>query len=204
MKLAKWMCVAMLVAGMAMAQDKVGYVDMNKLFESYYKTIKVNISFEQKKHDFDDKMSVLRSGVEDIFRELKKLEEEAKNELLAPNVREEAARKLKTRAEIFEQKRAEFDSERQKAIQEVRKMQMDAQIMLVDELKKVLRNYATANGYTHVIDVSGQTMNQLPVFLIYPEKQEFTDALIAEANKGHETELAEDKAKLEKLKAEKK
>ena len=201
MKLVQWMCVGMLVAGMAMAQEKVGYIDMNELFESYYKTVNANIGFEQKKHEVDDKLSVLRKGMEELFRELKKLEEEARNDLLAQNVREEAANKLKTRAEIFEQKRSEFDRERQNSLQQLRRIQMEAESTLVAELRKAVRNHATANGYTHVVDISGQTMNRIPVFLVYPEKQSITAQLIAEVNKGHEQELTEAKAKLEKIKA---
>ena len=200
MKLSRVLVFAAFVSCFAFAQDKIGYLNMNTVFESFYKTVNANVVFEQKKHEVDDKISVLRTGVEDLVREIKKLEDDVKNELLAENVREEAARKYRTRIEIFQQKREEFEKERQLSIQELRRIQLDTEDSLIKELTQLVKNYASANAYTHIIDVSGQSMNRIPVYLVYPEKQDITAAVIEVANKGHETELEEAKVKLEAVK----
>ena len=183
----------------ASAADKVGYLNMDTLFTSYYKTVNANISFEQKKREVDDRMGVLRSGIEEIVRELKKLEAEAQNELLADSVREEALKKYRTRADIFGQKREEFERARQESLQELRRIQVDTEALLVGELTKLVKSHAAANGFTHIVDISGQSMNRIPFLLVYPEKDEITQALVALANQGHEKELEESKAKLEEL-----
>ena len=191
MKLFKFFAVAAFVSCVAFAQDKIGYLNMNTLFEAFYKTVNANIVFEQKKLEVEDKISVLRTGVEDLVREIKKLEDDIKNELLAENVRQEAAQKYRTRLEIFQQKRDEFEKERQLSIQELRRIQLDTEDSLIKELTQLVKNYASANAYTHIIDVSGQSMNRIPVYLVYPEKQDITAAVIEVANKGHEKELEE-------------
>lgn len=191
-------------AGAALAQDKVAYVNMGKVFESFYKAINANIIFEQKKHEFDDKMSVLRTSLEDAARELKKIEEDAKNELLAKSAREEAISKYRVRAEIFGNKREEYEHARQNGIQELRKIQAETEDSLIKELTTFMNKYATDNGYTHVYDVSGLSMNRMPFLLIYPKQQEITTDFTAVVNAGHENELAEAKTKLAKMRGENK
>ena len=204
MKSIKRVALVLVVAITCLAADKVGYLNMNSLFEGYYKTVVANISFEQKKLEFDERLGVLGKGLEELVRELKKLEDEARNELLAESVREEAFKKYRARAEIFSQRRAEFERERRKVVQELRVIQEKTESELVAELRKLVNEYASANGYTHIIDISGNTMNRIPVFLVYPENEEITKVLVELSNKDHEKELEEAKAKLEELRKPKK
>jgi len=189
----------MFVATAAMAQDKVAYVNMATVFEGYYKTFNANIIFEQKKKEYEDKMGILCSSLEEALRELKKVEADAKNELLAEAAREEAVRKYRVRAENCGAKRDEYERSKQQGYQELRHAQRESEVTLANELSEMLRKYAADNGYTHVYDVSGQSLNGLPVLLVYPKQQEITVDFVKIVNTGHDKELADAKAKLEAL-----
>lgn len=182
-----------------LAQDKVAYLNMGKIFEEYYKTVNANIVFEQKKQEYEDKMGILRSGLEEAARELKKLEDDSRNELLAQSAREEAVSKYRVRIGLFNDKREEFERSRQRGAQELRRLQAETEDSLVKELRAIVDKFASDNGYTHVYDVSGMTMNRMPYLLVYPKQQEATDKLLKVVNAGHETELKDSKAKLDAL-----
>jgi len=207
MKNFKVLLVALLISGFAFAaapglvNSKYGFVNMNDVFESYYKTYNAKIMFEQKKHEIDDRLSVLKNGVEEMFRELQNLAQDAQNELLDEKVRQDAIAKIRVREEIFAQKREEYAQTREKSIQELRNIQAETEQALVKELLQIVKKYATNKGYTHVIDVSGNSMNGLPVFILYPEQEDITKSVIPETNKGHEKELQEAKAKFEAMTA---
>ena len=181
------------------AQNKVGYVNMNDVFEQYYKTINANIIFENKKKEYEDKMNMMGSDLENSLREVRAVEAEAKNELLAQNVREEALRKYKIKAELFQTKRNEFERARQQGRGELGRLREETEDILVKELRALIEKYAETNGYTHIYDVSGNSLNRMPFLLVYPKQQDITATFVSSINAGHETEIADAKAKLDAM-----
>lgn len=181
------------------AQDKVGYINMNDVFEQYYKTLNANIIFENKKKEYDDKMTMMGSDLESSLRDVRAVEAEAKNELLAQNVREEAERKFRLKAELFQTKRNEFERARQQGAGELHRLREETQEILVKELRSLIDTYSTANGYTHIIDVSGYSLNRMPFLLVYPKQQDITKAFISSINAGHDAEIKDAKAKLDAM-----
>lgn len=196
----RFFAVAMFILALgAFSQDKVGYVDMSDVFEQYYKTLNANIIFENKKKEYDDKMTMLGSELETSLRDVRTIEAEAKNELLAQNVRDEAARKYRLKAELFQNKRNDFERARQQGIAELRRVREETEEMLVKELRALIETYAQTNGYTHVYDVSGNSLNRMPFILVFPKQQDISEAFIASINAGHDAEIKDAKAKLELL-----
>ena len=181
------------------AQDKVGYINMNDVFEQYYKTLNANIIFENKKKEYDDKITMMGSDLEMSLRDVRTVEAEAKNELLAQNVREEAARKFRIKAELFQTKRNEFERARQQGLSELSRVRGETEEMLVKELRSLIDTYAKANGYTHIYDISGNSLNRMPFILVYPKQQEITTAFIASINAGHDAEIKDARAKLDAM-----
>lgn len=189
--------LALVISGLCLAQEKVAYVNMEKAFEDYYKTSNANVIFEQKKAEYEDKMLILSKELEADAKELQSLEGDAKNELLAKEARDEAVRKLRARAEVFNGKRDEFERSRRVGVQELTRTKSESEDMLVKELMVAIKQFAADKGYTLVYDVSGLTMNRMPVLLVYPEQLDVTSAFVAVINAGHDKELADAKAKLE-------
>ncbi len=139
------------------------------------------------------------SDLEMSLRDVRTVEAEAKNELLAQNVREEAQRKFRLKAELFQTKRNEFERARQQGMAELRRLREETEEMLVKELRALIDTYANTNGYTHIYDVSGNSLNRMPFIRVYPKQQEISTAFIASINAGHDAEIKDAKAKLEAM-----
>ena len=119
---------------LASAQDKVAYLDMEKIFEGYYKTVNANIGFEQRKQDFEDRLQLIREELNSRIGEVRKLEAEVKNDLLGEEAREEARRKLQQRFERYTAIRDEHDRFRQNGMQELQKVRANTEDELVVDL----------------------------------------------------------------------
>ncbi|MGI5924728.1 MAG: OmpH family outer membrane protein [Lentisphaeria bacterium] len=189
-------CAAVLcMAFTAAAQEKKAYINMEKIFEEYYKTVNANIVFEQQKQDFEERVKMLRGELEALAKETQKFEEDSQNELLSMAVREDARRKFQLRLERLRGKNEEFERFRQENMQRLQRIRGSKEEELVEELLTMVRKFAEVRGYTHVYEISGRTLNRVPVLLVYPKDQDVTDVVINIANAGHEGELAEAKGR---------
>ena len=175
--------IAVLGATPAFAQMKVGIVDMNKVFTSYYKTkeaeTRLNDARAQAKTDLDSRLETLKSNMEEI----NKLEADTKKPEIASDKKEAA---IKQRDEKINEVRnldreiGEFRQTRERQLQE-QFMRMRGDI--VQDIMKVVDAKVKAEGFELVFDKSGQGISQVPVVLYSAPAMDFSDSLITELNK---------------------
>jgi Skp family chaperone for outer membrane proteins len=175
--------VTLLGASPAAAQMKVGIVDMNKVFTSYYKTkdaeARLNDARAQAKTDLDGRLETLKADMEAI----NKLEADTKKPELTADKREAA---IKQRDEKINQVRnldreiGEFRQTRERQLQE-QFMRMRGDI--VQDIMKVVDTKVKADGYDLVLDSSGLGVSQVKVVLYAAPSMDFSDSIITELNK---------------------
>lgn len=175
------------------------YVNMETLFEGYYKTVRANAGFEQKKKDFEGRLEILRDELKGMVTETKKLDEEASSELLSTDAREEARTKMRLKVERLRAKEEEFGQFRRSGMADLNRSRLVTEEELIKDLSEFVRNYCKGKGFRLVYDITGRSLNRMPVLLVYPTDEEITVALLAELNKGHEEELKQATAELETL-----
>lgn len=175
--------IAVLGATPAFAQMKVGIVDMNKVFTSYYKTkeaeTRLNDARAQAKTDLDSRLETLKSNMEEI----NKLEADTKKPELAADKKEAA---VKQRDEKINEVRnldreiGEFRQTRERQLQE-QFMRMRGDI--VQDIMKVVDSKVKAEGYDLVLDSSGLGISQVKVVLYSAPSMDFSDSIVTELNK---------------------
>lgn len=166
----------------ALAQMKVGIVDMNKVFTSYYKTkdaeARLNDARAQAKTDLDGRLETLKSNMEEI----NKLEADTKKPELAADKKEAA---IKQRDEKINEVRnldreiGEFRQTRERQLQE-QFMRMRGDI--VQDIMKVVDSKVKADGYDLVLDSSGLGISQVKVVLYSAPSMDFSDSIITQLN----------------------
>lgn len=192
-------CAAFALLTLSLEAGQRAFVNMETIFEGYYKTIRANAAFEQKKQDFQDRVDILRDELRSMVAETKKLDEEANNDLLSQEARQESQRKLQLRLERLRAKEEEYRQFRSAGLQELQKTRLGAEEDLIEDLTEFVRTFCREKGYDLVYDVTGKSLNRMPVLLIYPEQEEITDQIMKAINIGHEEELAKAKAELEAM-----
>jgi Skp family chaperone for outer membrane proteins len=70
---------------------------------------------------------------------------------------------------------------------------------LIKDISEYVRTYSKGKGFRLVYDITGRSLNRMPVLLLYPEDEEITPEVLTEINKGHEEELKQATTELEAL-----
>ena len=187
------------LAGGAVRAADTAYINMETVFEGYYKTVRANAGFEQKKKDFEGRLEILRDELKSMVTEARKTEEEASSELLSQEAREEARTKLRLKSERLRAKEEEFGQFRRSGMGDLNRARLVAEEELIKDITEFVRTYCKGKGHRLVYDVTGRSLNRMPVLLLYPTDEEITPAVLAEINKGHEEELKQATTELEAL-----
>lgn|GEM_PF-1355858 len=175
------------------------YVNMETLFEGYYKTVRANAGFEQKKKDFEQRLEILRDELKAMVADTKKLEEESESELLDQQARDEARNKLRLKVERLRAKEDEFNQFRRSGMGDLNRSRLVTEEELIKDLSEFVRTYCKGKGFRLVYDINGRSLNRMPVLLVYPENEEITTEVLAQLNQGHEEELKQATTELEAL-----
>ncbi len=191
----------MMTAVCVFAQEKRLYVNLETVFEGFYKTIAANISFENRKQEVEDQIELIRKEMETLNADAKKCDAEMRNELLSKEAREKAARMLQAQVERLRAKDREFQRTKNENYQMLQKLRMEREEELVKEILKVVDAVADELKATEVIEISGKTFNRVTVFLRYPKTQEITEEVLRRLNVGHEEELKKSKEELDRRRA---
>ncbi len=181
------------------AEGKRGFVNMEKVFNEYYKTITENIAIETQIKKFNDELELLRNEYANSVNEFRKAQSEAGNELLSADARSAARGKADMLAQRLQQKQSEINNFRQRGSMEIQDKQQAQVEKLVADLTAQVKKYAADNGYTEVMETSGRSTNRVPLFLVYPSEQDITDQVIKVTNAGHEKEKTNAQAQLAEL-----
>ena len=202
MKLRITLMIAALVCGLQLsAQDKTIYVNLETIFENFYKTVNANISFEDQKKDFEARLSLIREEMQNLDKQAQRYDEEVRNDLLPRETRETSQRNLQAIDERLRGKKREYDQNQEEGLRTLQSIRMKRESDLVNDILNTVNKYADEVGATHVIEVSGKTFNRVQVYLRYPKEKDVTQAILKLVNLGHEDELAAAKAKLETIRA---
>ncbi len=130
------LCLLGMLASPAMAKDKLGYVDLSRLFDEYYKTQDYDAALESQHKNFEAE----RNGKIDAIREaqgkLGLLNEDKKAEL------EEKIEKMKADLLEFDrQKKADLTKERNEKIREI-----------LLEIENEVSSYAEKEGFSMILN----------------------------------------------------
>ncbi len=170
-------------AAPAAAQMKIGVVDMNKVFTSYYKTkdaeARLNDARAQAKTDLDSRLESLKASMEEINR----LEADTNKPELTADKRDAAIRQRDEKineVRNLDREIGEFRQTRERQLQE-QFMRMRGDI--VQDIMKVVEARVKSDGFDLVLDSSGLGISQVKVVLYSAPSMDFSDGIITELNK---------------------
>jgi len=177
------LAVCLIAASPAQAQMKVGMVDMNKVFQEYYKTKeaeqRINEARGAAKKEMDDRMDARTKTLEDINT----LNKDMENKSLSAQARDEKSKQRDDKiAEVrnLEREITEFKNTRERQLQEQAVRMRNG---IVEEIMKIVNDRVKADGFDLVFDKSGSSLNGVPLILASKDSMEFTNDVITALNK---------------------
>jgi len=166
------------------AEQKIGTVDLQKVFDKYYKTVRSKMALKQEEDDIRKEGTDMADAYKKSSSEWQKLLEKSDDQSLSAEERakaKKAAQEKYRELESAKQSLQEYDRMSMAKLQERNRQRRDD---IVKEIRNVLNADAKAAGYTLVLDVSGESANIVPIVLYSTGVNDMTDNLIKELNAG--------------------
>lgn len=184
--LIKWFLVlaAILTAGGIMAaEQKVAFINMERVFDEYHKTKAENVRFKARGEEIDTKRKELISQAKSLKAQFDKLNAECRDKSLNDKAREkkkEDAEDKFNELKEAEEKIMEFDKTYKREIaDQMRQMQQQ----IVGEIRGVVQSYAAEHNLDIVFDSSGKTLNNVESVVYFDKRMDITEPILAIMNK---------------------
>jgi outer membrane protein len=171
-----------LMGGPALAQNRMGTVDLRKVFDGYWKKKQAEAALKERQTDMEKED---RNMVDDY----KKVKDDYQNLLAGANdqavsteerdKRKNAAEEKLRRMKEMEETIAQYERQARTTIGE-QSQRMRSNIL--SEIRNVVNAKAKAGGFSLVIDTAAESINNTPVFLFTNGENDITDSVLQQLN----------------------
>lgn len=165
------------------ATDRIGVVDLEKVFNEYHKSRSVEEFINQRADAVRNYLKQMREQLKSMRAEMHKLGTNVGNPALnaaelaeAKNRADEAIRKVKA-------KEAEIELYASQVTREMRELETKKRQEIMADINAEVRRRAAVRGFNFVIDRSGKSLNGQPVLITFPADRDITAEVIRELNR---------------------
>ena len=182
--------IGLLVLGLALAshaqaQMNVGKIDMQKVFDTYYKTHDAEDRLKEAQKAYKDELDERMNEYKKNLDVINKLSEEMNRSELSGSSKDLKAQERDSKISEtrgLEKEISDFRQTREKQIQDQMKRMRDG---IVGEIMKVVNDQVKTANYDIVFDRSGfSTNNFIPVLIYSRDNYDFSDTVIKKLNAG--------------------
>jgi outer membrane protein len=190
------MAAVMLVcAQLGAAELKIALVDMDKIFQEYWRTKVTEGNLKKQAEIFRSFAEQLNDSLLKLEEEFKELRDESQKIMLSDAERETkrlAAQEKYRQYQAKEVELVQYNREKQKQLSDEQK-KLRAEILA--EIVREVNRQASVQGLTLVIDKSGKTLNDIPSVVYFNPSLDITPGIVQELNRGHQEEAQSPPAK---------
>jgi Skp family chaperone for outer membrane proteins len=166
----------------ALAQPKIGLIDLKKVFDGYWMTKQQNAELKETEAEYEKSRRRLLEDYQRAGEEYKKLLEGANDQALSAEERgkrkADADRKVVEIREI-EQSITQFDRTMRQTLEDLTRRMRDR---ILVKIREVIDTQARSGGYTMVLDTVAETVNRTPMILYHNGQNDITDPVLVELN----------------------
>jgi Skp family chaperone for outer membrane proteins len=173
----------------ALAQTKIGTVDLRKLFDGYWKKKQAEAALNDRKAQLDTDDKSMHDDLKKGGEEYQKLLEQANDQALSADQRDKRKQAAADKLKQLQDSKAAIDQfERQAQITLSEQSQRMRENLLV-EIKAAVTAKARAAGYSLVIDATADTASA-PTAVVYSSgENDLTDDVLKRLNEGAPIDL---------------
>lgn len=177
-------CATFALAAAANAQMKIGTVDLNKIFEGYYKTEQAKATVNTLQNNYNNDRKIKTDDYTKRRDEVVKLRDEANNPALSADIKQQKNLLLQEKGKellALEREIMEFDRQRRGDIQQ-QMLRMRNEV--VKEITDMVQAIAKQQGFSLVFDRTGQSMAAAPLLVFANEALDFSQVVVDQLNEG--------------------
>ncbi|MBR2625333.1 MAG: OmpH family outer membrane protein [Lentisphaeria bacterium] len=181
-KILTFLAVCFCVAAAA-AELRIAVVDLDRIFREYYKSRIAEDFLNQQAEAARIYMGQLNTRLEAARADARKLGTNALNPALTDSDRKKAADAADAALAKVKSIETEISLYTNERMRELRRVEQEKRNEIIADIQKEIQRRAAAGNYAFVFDCSGRSTNNLPSLLVYPKKNDISDAVIRELNR---------------------
>jgi Skp family chaperone for outer membrane proteins len=173
-----------LMSTSSFAQGRIGMVDLQKLFDSYWKTKTADAALKDRRMDLESEAKKLREDFAKSKEEWQKLSSSANDQAVSAEERDKRKKAADTKLKDLkdtEETIVQFDKQAMATLEEQMKRMREN---ILTEIRGLVNAEAKSGGFAMVIDSAALTMNRTPVILYTNGDNDLTPAVLKQLNIG--------------------
>lgn len=179
------LALTLATAGARAAELKIAVIDMQKAFEEYEKTKTIEIKLNQQMEVFKEYSNQLNQQYQNLRKQYESARDDSQNIAYSSAERENKRQKAQQLYESLKLKEQEMTSYTESRKTQIRDMYTKLRGEVVDEIRKAVHNKAVLEGYTIVLDQSGESLNDVGFVIYVQPGLDITDSIIQDLNRGY-------------------
>lgn len=183
--IAALMLALTVTAGVRAAEVKIAVIDMQKAFAEYEKTKTIEIKLNQQTEVFNEYSSQLQQQYQNLRKQYEAARDDSQNIAYTGAERENKRRKAQQLYESLMLKEQEINSYKESRTTQIRDMFAKMREEVLDEIRKAVHNKAVLEGYTIVLDRSGNALDDVGFVIYYQPNLDITESIIQDLNRGY-------------------
>ena len=183
--IAALMLALTMTAGLRAAELKIAVIDMQKAFQEYEKTKTIEIKLNQQMEVFKEYSNQLNQQYQNLRKQYESARDDSQNIAFSSAERENKRQKAQQLYESLKLKEQEMTSYTESRKTQIRDMYTKLRGEVVDEIRKAVHNKAVLEGYTIVLDQSGESLNDVGFVVYVQPGLDITDSIIQDLNRGY-------------------
>ena len=181
------LCVALfsLFCAVLAAETKIAVIDMDQIFQSYYKTKIADSTLKQQAEIYKAWVKKLNESLTKLEEEFKVVRDASQNIALSASERETKRFEAQKKYREVREKQVEIEQYTAEKTQQYKQLETQKRDAILEEIAKEVKRRATLEGYVLVIDKSGKTLNGIPALIYFSPSIDITDPVLTELNRGN-------------------
>jgi Skp family chaperone for outer membrane proteins len=172
--------------GLFAGEMKIAVVDVDMLFQKYYKTKIVDATLKQQMQVYQAWLKKLNDSMVKLQQEFNLLRDDSQNIALSAAEREHKRLEAEKKYRQMKEKRAEIEQYSMDKSRQYKQVEENKRKEIIEEIQKTIAARAALEGYTLVLDKSGKTFNGISGVIYYKPSMDITEDILKELNRGHD------------------
>ncbi len=172
------------LSGSALAQTKVGTVDLRKLFDNYWKTKQAQIAIQQRAAQLDKDDKSMKDDLKKSSNDYQKLLDQASDQAISADERNKRRQAAESQLKLLEDSKAAIDQFERQAQATLTEQRSRMRENVLADIQAAVSAKAKAGGYTLVIDTAAETVNGTTTVVYNSGTDDLTDPILGQLNVG--------------------
>ncbi len=184
--LTKCLMLAVLLAGASLsaAELKIAVVNMDHVFNNYYRTKIVDSNLKQQREVYNSYLKQLGESVAKLNGQYKELLDAAQNIASAEIQRESKRLDAQKKYRELQEKKLEMEQYAQDKGKQFAELEQKQREEIIKEITQEVKRRATLDGYAVVLDSSGKTTNNISPVVFFQSNLDISETVLRDLNRG--------------------